>query len=207
MRHVLIFAVLVFGLFGLQSCGKKSDTAADRDVVVKSPVSDDVSPLESVLEPDHNAQLLVSANDQTIGSFKTAALLRLKTAENGAALRATGHREESSSTGKIQGIVTELDTDWSKKAAGRTVRVSALVKSAGDSPQPFHIAYSTGEFGNSGWKELEAKNDYSVVSFRYDIKAHDASNPDYVGFLPDPDNDGVGIVVRSIGVTVLKDRP
>ncbi len=116
-----------------------------------------------------------------------------------------GFIEDARPGGRTQGIRFDVGSDWETRASGKRIRVSFLAKSSSGGPDTFSAAYSTHKDGSSGWRELAIDGDYKIVSFNYRVPEVTEAGEEIVSILPDPTNDGSGVIIREIGLSVLEE--
>jgi hypothetical protein len=193
MNSATFSKVGLLGLAGLvlAACGDEAMTPAvpaepaPMEVAAPAPAID-LSPVQLTLSAEDVADLGRPPN--TAAEFS----------EEKGGIVMTGYVAEPISTGRTNGVNIEIDSDTEAKASGRRMTVTLTVKSADGTAQPFAAAYSTADVGNSGWRELEAGEAFSDVSFSYDVPERSAPGKDYLGILPTMTEDGAGVVVSMV---------
>ena len=87
-----------------------------------------------------------------------------------------------------------------RRGLRRTVVVTILARSADGSEQRYKGAYSTYFSGDSGWRDLVAGAEFTEASFEFEAPDIYNDGGEYIGIIPDADNDAVGIIVQRISV-------
>ena len=146
---------------------------------------------------------LILHSDDLARAFRAPGPFQVTPMRDGIAL--TGHRPGAESSGFTQGIHVALPADWETLGSGRRIQVRLTARSNGADEEPFRLAYSTAEVGNSGWLGATAHPDGGSYDFVYQVPPMRDGRGDFLGVLPDVDQDGIGIVVEQISFTFVDD--
>ena len=106
----------------------------------------------------------------------------LETAPSPAGVILTGEMANPGSGGRTSGARLMLDAETAQALAGSTITVTIIARSTDGAG--LRAAYSTAQFGNSGWNDWELGSDFASVDFDYDLPAGEDINEDYLGLAP-----------------------
>ena len=116
---------------------------------------------------------------------------------------------DTNASGTVGGVVYELrleSPNFVNRINGNTIKVKCKAKKASSNGASFfEMAYSTSQFGNSGFQRKTLTTSFQEFEFEYDVPASTPTNKDYIGFQGDGNN---GIVfIDDVSITVKHDNP
>ncbi len=116
---------------------------------------------------------------------------------------------DTNPTGTIGGIAYQLQLgtpDFTERLAKNTIKVKCRAKAASSSGATFfEMAYSTSQYGNSGWQRNNLTTTWADYEFEYDITTTIPTNDDYVAFQGDG-NDGI-VYIDNVSIEMKYDYP
>tara|TARA_B100000575_G_scaffold228551_1_gene189393 strand:- start:39 stop:3482 length:3444 start_codon:yes stop_codon:yes gene_type:complete len=116
---------------------------------------------------------------------------------------------DTNANGQVGGVVYELSLEspnFVNRINGNTIKIKCKAKKASSNGASFfEMAYSTSQFGNSGFQRKTLTTSFQEFEFEYDVSASTPTNKDYLGFQGDGNN---GIVfIDDVSITVKHDNP
>lgn len=68
------------------------------------------------------------------------------------------------------GLSATLPLPYAKLYNGKTLEIGIIARSAqSNGSQSMGVAYATQQSGNSGWKQIELKSDFTLIQFKYEV--------------------------------------
>ncbi|MEQ8403747.1 MAG: hypothetical protein RKE49_01535 [Oceanicaulis sp.] len=187
-RYATLFAAL--GAMALTAC--QAEEANEReDAAPAEPAADEaVADEPAVPEPSTPASLLEEAGlDGAAVSLEGDALFQalepaegLEIEQTQAGVMVSGEMANSGSGGRTGGARIVLDAATARELTGSRITITVIARSPDGAG--LRAAYSTAQFGNSGWNDLELDAGFAPVSFQYDLPAGEDVNEDYIGLAP-----------------------
>ena len=115
---------------------------------------------------------------------------------------------DTNASGTVGGVVAELALhrpEHTFRLTSNTVKIKVRAKKPSSGGASFfEMAYSTSQYGNSGWQRKTLTTNWADYEFEYDIAATSPTNADYVGFQGDGSN---GIVyIDNVSITAKFDK-
>jgi hypothetical protein len=123
--------------------------------------------------------------------------------ETGSAFLQLSRGDEAAiSSGWTQGYSIRLSDEFERAASGKSVEVTARVRTGGAMAARFAMAYSTNDVGNSGWQWFEVGSELQTCALIYKVPPMNKGNGDFVGLLPSSDT-SVALDVHEVMVRVV----
>lgn len=116
---------------------------------------------------------------------------------------------DTDSSGIVGGVAYKLELgnpDFTERLANNTVKVKVRAKAdSSNSATFFEMAYSTSQYGNSGWQRNNLTTDWADYEFEYNISTTIPTNADYIGIQGDG-NDGI-VYIDNVSIEMKYDYP
>ncbi len=106
-----------------------------------------------------------------------------------------------------QGAFITLPPDFGRAFAGRTIRISTVVRRAPESGSPrFAMAYfGGGGVQDSGWQEMQPTDDLQTYEFDWTLPPDPGeTDVDYIGVWPDPEGRGRAIDLTGLSARIVE---